>query len=125
MREDFWTFSPTHKKTKTPLFPERTHGAAKGRLAKGTPGRSRTCDLSFRKAPLYPAELRGRVAALYWVAALNGRFPMTRKAAWGDLCHHSAFGSWPQGNVGDSEHGEECRGSLGIARISVQRSGGP
>lgn len=50
---------------------------------------------------------------------------MTRKAAWGDLCHHSAFGSWPQGNVGDSEHSEEGRGSLGIARINVQRSGGP
>jgi hypothetical protein len=26
----------------------------------GTPGRSRTCDISFRKAALYPSELRGR-----------------------------------------------------------------
>lgn len=25
-----------------------------------TPDRIRTCDLSFRKAPLYPTELRGR-----------------------------------------------------------------
>jgi hypothetical protein len=30
------------------------------RLELNTPGRSRTCDLSFRKAPLYPTELRGR-----------------------------------------------------------------
>ena len=27
-----------------------------------TPDRDRTCDLSFRKAPLYPTELRGRTA---------------------------------------------------------------
>lgn len=28
----------------------------------GAPGKSRTCDLGFRKALLYPTELRGRTA---------------------------------------------------------------
>ncbi len=32
---------------------------------KSVPGRIRTCDLRFRKPPLYPAELRGRVVEIY------------------------------------------------------------
>lgn|GEM_PF-2523566 len=37
---------------------------ARGRKTQeiSTPGRDRTCDLSFRKAPLYPTELRERDA---------------------------------------------------------------
>ncbi len=36
---------------------------------KSTPDRDRTCDLSFRKAPLYPTELRGRMRHAPAIAA--------------------------------------------------------
>src|SRR5579862_6074586 len=32
----------------------------------GDPGMTRTCDLRFRKPPLYPAELRDRSVSLSW-----------------------------------------------------------
>jgi len=37
-----------------------------------TPGRIRTCDLCFRKALLYPAELRGRCSAILFYLAAAG-----------------------------------------------------
>ena len=46
-------FSPGLRKKATPCVSLR-----KGTGSSNTPGRDRTCDLSFRKAPLYPTELR-------------------------------------------------------------------
>jgi len=43
----------------------RPHGFQSGDAKNGDPGMTRTCDLRFRKPPLYPAELRDREAASY------------------------------------------------------------
>ena len=40
-------------------------------LKYGTPGRVRTCDLRFRKPPLYPTELRGHVSRNDYSGALG------------------------------------------------------
>jgi hypothetical protein len=44
--------STLHEGTATPLSPPD--------LLSSTPDRTRTCDLQFRKLPLYPPELRGQ-----------------------------------------------------------------
>ncbi len=46
------------------------HGMLLTAHSESTPDRSRTCDISFRKAALYPSELRGRRS----VRAANGSF---------------------------------------------------
>ena len=42
------------------------------RRRRNTPDRSRTCDLGFRKAPLYPAELRGQTPFLIVFSSIAG-----------------------------------------------------
>ena len=44
-----------------------------------TPDRDRTCDLSFRKAPLYPTELRGRGACGHLATSIHA--PIRRSQA--------------------------------------------
>ena len=74
--------SPSPIPRKTPALPEKHQ-------ATSTPGRDRTCDLSFRKAPLYPTELReqnagrGLAASPCLPSSYGPPPPPTRTAAEG------------------------------------------
>ena len=69
----------TPRKQQSWLFP-RSY-----RYPLNTPDRTRTCDLQFRKLPLYPPELRGRASETTCVSYLPGfPFPLidTQQAPW-------------------------------------------